>query len=42
LPDGESDPGLIFASDAAAASDTFIGAMAAHRHFARETNPPRV
>jgi catalase len=42
LPDGEPDTGLIISEDAAAATDDFIAAMARHRHFARETNPPRV
>ena len=41
LPDGQPDPGLIIASDASAADD-FVAAIAKHRHFARETNPPRV
>ena len=41
LPDGQPDPGLIVASDASASGD-FIMAMAKHRHFARETDPPRV
>ena len=42
LPDGSPDPGLVVASDAAAASGGFIDAIAKHRHFARETDPPRV
>jgi catalase len=42
LPDGEVDSGMIVASDATAATDDFIAAVATHRHFARETNPPRV
>jgi catalase len=42
LPNGEQDPGLITTPDAGAASDTFIAAVAKHRHFARETDPPRV
>ena len=42
LPDGQPDPGLIIASDASAATDDFIAAIAKHRHFARETDPPRV
>jgi hypothetical protein len=33
---------LIIASDATAAADDFIAAMAKHRYFARETDPPRV
>jgi catalase len=42
LPDGQPDPGLIVADDAAADTDDFVAAIAKHRHFARETNPPRV
>jgi catalase len=42
LPDGRQDPGLITVSDASAALDTFVAAIATHRHFARETDPPRV
>ena len=42
LPDGQPDPGLVVASDARAWMDDFVAAIAAHRHFARETDPPRV
>jgi catalase len=42
LPDGRPDPGLILAADAEAATADFIAAIAKHRHFARETDPPRV
>jgi catalase len=44
LPDGEADPGLLqFASDQTEAAVTaFIAALAKHRHFERETDPPRV
>jgi catalase len=42
LPNGQPDPGVITSSDASAASDGFIAAIAKHRHFARETDPPRV
>jgi catalase len=42
LPDGSPDPGLITASEATAATEAFIAAIAKHRHFARETDPPRV
>jgi catalase len=42
LPDGKRDPGLILASNATAATNDFIAAMAKHRHFARESDPPRV
>jgi len=42
LPNGQADPGVIATSDVGAASDAFITAIAKHRHFARETDPPRV
>jgi catalase len=42
LPDGQADPGLIIASEPSAATDDFVAAIAKHRHFARETDPPRV
>jgi catalase len=42
LPDGQPDPGMITTTDPNAASDQFIAAIATHRHFARETDPPRV
>jgi catalase len=42
LPDGKPDTGLVVAADAAGAADAFIKAIAKHRHFARETDPPRV
>ena len=42
LPDGQPDPGLLIASDAVRTADAFVAAIAKHRHFARETNPPRV
>ncbi len=44
LPDGESDPGLVFADSAEASSalDAFVAAIARHRHFERETDPPMV
>ena len=42
LPDGKPDPGVIAAPDASPAGDAFIAAIAKHRHFARETDPPRV
>jgi catalase len=41
LPDGQPDPGLVIASDTSAATD-FVAAIAKHRHFDRETDPPRV
>jgi catalase len=42
LPGGQSDPGLIIAEGAARAADAFVAAIAKHRHFQRETNPPRI
>jgi catalase len=40
LPSGEPDPGLL--TGPAATADAFVAAIAAHRHFGRETDPPRV
>jgi catalase len=42
ISDGSPDPGLIVAHDADAAADGFIAAIGKHRHFVRETDPPRV
>ena len=43
IPTGESDSGLIVvASDSPDAADQFVASIATHRHFARETDPPRV
>jgi catalase len=42
LPNGQADSGVLVASDAVSAADDFVAAMAKHRHFARETDPPRV
>jgi catalase len=42
LPTGKPDPGVLVAADGAAATEAFISAIAGHRHFARETDPPRV
>ena len=42
LPDGKQEPGLIIASDTNAGPDDFVAAIATHRHFARETDPPSV
>ncbi len=41
LPDGSDDPGLVMAGsgDAGAA---FIAALARHRHYERETDPPAI
>jgi catalase len=44
LPDGGTDPGLLqYAGDQTdAAVAAFIAALTKHRHFERETDPPRV
>jgi catalase len=44
LPSGDEDPGLVIAGDdeVASALDRFVTAIAAHRHFARATDPPAV
>ena len=41
LPDGSDDPGLVMARSGDAAS-AFIAALARHRHYERETDPPAV
>ena len=44
LPTGEPDPGLLQFPDGQieSALEQFIAAIAKHRHFAREMDPPRV
>jgi catalase len=42
LPGGQADPGVLVTDDAATMTDDFVAAIAKHRHFARETDPPRV
>jgi catalase len=42
LPNGQPDSGLIIANGNNAGADDFVAALAKHRHFARETDPPRV
>jgi catalase len=42
LPSGQPDPGVIATANASKASGAFIAAIARHRHFARDTDPPRV
>jgi catalase len=44
LPSGKADPGLVLGSseEADAAIDAFMLALAKHRHFERETDPPIV
>ena len=41
LPSGDADPGLLIVRGGGGAA-AFVAAVAAHRHFARETDPPRV
>ncbi|MCC8363368.1 catalase [Lysobacter sp. A6] len=41
LPDGSADPGIVFGDDARRAIASYI-AVAGRRHWARETDPPRV
>jgi len=44
LPSGEPDPGLVLAEDdeAEQAFDDFVEAIAGHRHYERELDPPAV
>ena len=44
LPSGDADPGLLRqdAGDTAAAVRAFVASLTRHRHFERETDPPRV
>ena len=44
LPTGRPDPGLIFASATSVGSDSeqFVAALAQHRHFERDSDPPRI
>jgi len=42
LPNGQPDPGLLAGTDTATLIDDFVRAIAKHRHFDRETDPPRV
>ncbi|HEX5648839.1 MAG TPA: catalase [Steroidobacteraceae bacterium] len=44
LPTGAADPGLVFgdSDDFEGVMDAFVAAVAKHRHFARETDPPSV
>jgi catalase len=44
LPSGKPDPGLVIGQpkDGASFTDAFIAALARHRHFDRETDPPLV
>ena len=44
LPSGAADPGLVIGAenDVNAAIEDFVTALGKHRHFERETDPPRV
>jgi len=43
LPTGQADPGVIVAkTDRGDVAGEFIAALGRHRHFQRETDPPRV
>ncbi|MGC4083780.1 MAG: catalase [Vicinamibacterales bacterium] len=42
LPNGEPDPGVIVASNTQDVTESFITALSRHRHFGRETDPPRI
>ena len=42
LPRGGDDPGLLFVKNGKVDADRFIAALAAHRHFERESDPPLV
>ena len=42
LPNGEPDPGLLASGVADEGVRHFIAAIAKHRHFERQTDPPRV
>ncbi len=44
LPSGQPDPGVVLgqSDDAGSTADRFINALAEHRHFDRETDPPLV
>ncbi len=42
LPNGDPDPGVLLSDDADSGVKNFIAAVALHRHWDRETDPPRV
>jgi catalase len=42
LPDGGPDPGLLIQPADGVSIDAFITALTRHRHYERETDPPRV
>jgi catalase len=42
LPDGKADPGLLLSNGGNDLASRFVAAIARHRHFERQTDPPRV
>ena len=43
LPSGEADPGIILSAESTHTDiDQFVAAIARHRHFERDSDPPRV
>ena len=42
LPSDEPDPGVLLETEARAAVPKFVKAMARHRHYERELDPPMV
>jgi len=42
LADGTPDPGVLMADESAEGATRFVAALARHRHFERETDPPVV
>jgi catalase len=42
LPSAKKDPGIVVGDSGKAAVNAFIAALGKHRHFERETDPPRV
>jgi catalase len=42
LPSGESDPGLLVKKSSGDVAEAFVDALAKHRFYDRETDPPRV
>jgi len=42
LPNGQPDSGLLVDAEGRVAADALVNALAKHRHFARDSDPPRV
>ena len=42
LPDGRPDPGLLLADGTDSDVEAFVAALAKHRHFARDVDPPLI